>query len=64
MMLDLGLQDRGFTKYGLKQTTNVHEVIYEGMSFAEVQTKKWLYHGMSNANLTAKSKGIYEWSYI
>jgi len=39
MMLDLGLQDRGFTKYGLKHTANVHEVIYEGMSFAEVQLK-------------------------
>ncbi|MES2827851.1 MAG: tyrosine-type recombinase/integrase [Bacteroidota bacterium] len=39
MMADLGMEDRGFTKYGLKHTANVHEIVYENMSFAEVQVK-------------------------
>lgn len=39
IMADLGYSEKGFTKYGLKHTANVHEVIYENMSFAEVQIR-------------------------
>lgn len=39
IMADLGYSDKGFTKYGLKHTANVHEIVYENMSFAEVQMK-------------------------
>ncbi|KIO76915.1 hypothetical protein TH53_12545 [Pedobacter lusitanus] len=38
MLNDLGI-DKKFNKYNLKHTANVHEIIYEGMSFAEVQAK-------------------------
>lgn len=38
MLDDLGI-DKRFNKYNLKHTANVHEMVYEGMSFAEVQAK-------------------------
>lgn len=38
MLNDLGI-DKKFNKYNLKHTANVHEIVYEGMSFAEVQAK-------------------------
>jgi integrase len=38
MLDDLGI-DRNFNKYHLKHTANVHEIVYEGLSFAEVQAK-------------------------
>jgi integrase len=38
MTKDLGI-DNHLNKYHLKHTANVHEVVYENMSFAEVQAK-------------------------
>lgn len=38
MLKDLGIDGR-MTKYHLKHSANVHEVVYEEMSFAEVQAK-------------------------
>ncbi|MCZ4245440.1 tyrosine-type recombinase/integrase [Pedobacter punctiformis] len=38
MLTDLGI-NTSFTKYHLKHTANVHELVYEGLSFTEVQIK-------------------------
>jgi|GEM_PF-3288801 len=38
MLKELGIDDT-LNKYNLKHTANVHEIVYEGMSFAQVQAK-------------------------
>ena len=50
MLNDLGI-DKSFTKYHLKHTANVHEIVYEGMSFAEVQ--------MKNGHTLSKTTEVY-----